>query len=194
METIELTYDKTPISQLEFKPVIKLAKISQKHGFEDWLKHEQVEVKDIWGFYIYNDSVLTYCCEIVGSYWLECLGYWFDEVASVGKVLNENYLTETDGGVDLALRQWLEDELSPIPTHEDRFYTHDISRSIVLLDTTGDNWIGLASEHVLANVDPDDDPTYEDLQKLVEEWFYEIPCNGGKDEWLELFNQKQGQE
>ena len=183
-----MDYDKTPVSQLEYKPVIKLAKVSQKHGFEDWLEHNQIAVGDIWGFYIYNESVLTYCCEFTGSYWLECLDYWFDEVKSLGKVLDEAYLTETNGDSDLALRRWLEDELNNVPSHEDQFYTHGVERAVTLLDTTGDKWTGLAVDHVLDNVDPDDDPTYEDLKKHVEEWFYELPCNGGKDEWLNLFN------
>lgn len=111
-----------PISELEFKPKLKLAKISEKYGFEDWLQSLKIKVKDIWIFYLFDDSLEYYYCSPFNPYHsLGYVGCWYDvnslvvphTVTSNGVFLTNGEKVESEYFEDGEFRfhNWFEDQI-----------------------------------------------------------------------------------
>jgi len=70
-------YDRL-LEQFEFKPRLKLAKISEKYGFEYWLEVLKIEVKDIWFFYLFDEALAYHWCSPQTYHALGYVGCWYD--------------------------------------------------------------------------------------------------------------------
>lgn len=69
-----------PISEMEFKPKLRLGKCSELKGYEYWLESLGIEVKDVWGFYLFDESLIYhYCSPFNGYHSLGFVGWWYDE-------------------------------------------------------------------------------------------------------------------
>lgn len=66
------------ISEMEFKPKLMLAKVSEKYGYEHWLEGFKIEVKDIWTFYLFNESLCYRWCSPETYHALGYVGVWYD--------------------------------------------------------------------------------------------------------------------
>lgn len=130
-----------PIPEMEFKPKLKLAKISEKYGFEDWLQSLKIEVKDIWVFYLFDDSLEYYYCSPFNPYHsLGYVGVTYDYDSL--KVYTTPY--RVDGQVRLANGGAIPDEYFD----EDEFIQHHWFED-QLQDAGGNNIDGNAERSIL---------------------------------------------
>jgi len=74
------------------KPNFKLAKFDETDG---WDKDTKKIAKKIYGIYLYNENVVTHCCEITPSYEMHFLGSVTEE-APDDDTEREDFLDEID--------------------------------------------------------------------------------------------------
>jgi hypothetical protein len=98
-------YDRR-IDEMEFKPKLKLAKISEKYGFRHWLDTFKIEVKDIWVFYLFDESLCYRWCSPETYHSLGYVGVTYDYDSL--KVYTTPY--RVDGQVRLADRSSISSE------------------------------------------------------------------------------------
>lgn len=128
------------IAEMEIKPKLKLAKCSEKYGFQYWLDTFKIEVKDIWVFYLFDESLAYHWCSPESYHSLGYVGVTYDYDSL--KVYTTPH--RVDGQVRLANGVVIPDEYFD----EDGFLQHHWFED-QLRDAGGNNIDGNAERSIL---------------------------------------------